>query len=362
MSIIINTEEQATLAHVVSCSQFVSWELYSTLNYLIESVEKRNHTKSCLTSSKQKQQEKTALLLACIKEQQQIDEQLKSLLGTKNTYYGPFLEDFETNTRDLSISNTQLHNLTEKLTLLNLKTVSLAKAAKRYSVSSVEYDNKLRSEDVKIEFWRQQLEQEYNKVNWHNIGLDIKIPYAFEKIRNGQVNQLLQRLARKNIEFEKSIVQLIQKTSHNLLVTNKIDKNISTVKQINIYVDVNNKIYDFISDLINRNEFLPETMELLQQLEKLIYYVTMSAKANLHKDKSINLSGAVKTIKFETELRSKEISQQYRPAVFYKKRLESYNLDFEVVYQIINDINLLLESMKHHSEAIPKTYSYCHKQ
>ena len=304
MGILIKKSEKSSNLVFNDKIDFISEEFFQMLKLIVELKYKLDNLEKTL-------------------EQKQIDSETKKAINSKEEIFKNSNEKMNVNI--ILEANNNLNKLTGRLRMLDNKMLVISNNLRYNAKMLLRLSCEKEELKEKIKTLKALFKEEIKKINWNKINnTSIYLSSLFENVKNERLKQLLKKIIRKNIELEKLIVKLIFKTSNRLINNDKSQKLPSMVNEIDILISTNEKIYEFIFNLISKNNLSLEVIKLLKQLDNLLDHIEVYAKTSLCKDKTLDISSAIKGIKDISELRRKTIIKSCRPAIFNKKKLEDY--------------------------------------
>jgi len=355
MGILIRATNEDNKLISDSRMQFITIDFFNLVKKLVELIQKHEVLKKELAERKRLIKKEEVNLQTLIEEQKQIDKEIKGFLDSKTHGYESLLESLDF--KNLSHIDAKLSLLMNKLTFSNPKfsqtIIKLRCNSRRIETIS----DRLPDMDDEIKTYKILLGIEYKKVDWKKITANqISFLTVFENVRCEQLGAILKQIVLKNYEFEKSLVRMLHNVCVRQLDNNKCRDSIIVINEIEFLVGLSNKIYDFVFDLISRKVLISETIELLFRLNQILEQLNCYTKYRLNKDKSLNILPSVEKIKYVSELKKREVNREYWPTIFYKKKLQAYNFDSQMVCNIADEISGYLKSVENKDEAVEKTY------
>ena len=201
--------------------------------------------------------------------------------------------------------------------------------------------------ETKIQSMRQFFVEKYGNIdstlyNPNNIVLSL----YFEEIKSNELKGILSSVTRKNFELEKFIVKMLYKLCTKILMHENYQKLDETWDEIITLININNMIYEFVLELVSRKDVSVRTVFLLPQLESFVESLVDYAKNSVNNDKRLNISSSIMQLKSSSKLQKAKVIKSCRPSIFYKKELETFQLDYYRIDAIIEQMRLYIESLE----------------
>jgi len=199
---------------------------------------------------------------------------------------------------------------------------------------------------------------EYQNVDWSKIKHSkFILSQSFEKIENNDIKLLLKQIVKKNYELEKTMVQLFYKLYNKTLKNNKCQKLYELINRTILLNSIINKVYEFTSKVVSNTDFVYETGILLQQMIKLLDILETYSLNILNEEKIFDVSNTIRNVKNVSELNNKIVQKNYRPIVLFKNRLNNYNLSYNILNIMIDEIEKYVMPISADEKVVQKIYS-----
>lgn len=334
---------------------FLNDDFLNLIQELLETIKKHNVLEQELNDKEKKQVQEKNRLEKLITEQKHIDAEIQSTLNSKVAAY-KMLEQ-ESSDKALTDINGQLNMLFNKLKQQGFH-ISQANTHIRHNSRTItNICERIQMAKNKIRLIESLFKAEYDKICWDRFDINtINFSIVFGVAINYELRLILRSILRKSLELENTTIQMIHKLCNKMLNKTNYSKTNFMFEQIKTLNKINNMIYDFVFELISRSNLSNETLPLLQQLDNFLDNIINYSKCSLNKNRTLNISNSIIRLRSVSELNRKVVINDCRPRIFYKKKLQFYNLDYQKVNVIMDEMILYLKATESQKDDRPKTY------